>query len=171
MASSRECRVLHACTYHLAALFGTAPTDFRAPLAVVSFVLFAFRATGIADFRTHTTEVSGELRSTTHESRCAPAGFGAVSVKSDAVRHFLDILLAQTGIGALFTCLRTFNTCLNAGLMFVSHESFSCGNNFGPDFGPPWSIVSIRHSLRVKRPTRVTADQAALIRLIPRSYR
>lgn len=116
---------------HLPAFLRTTLARFGASLAVIGFMLLAFRTARIADFGAKTADVVSELRAAAHQGRRAPADFGTIAVETNALGHLLDITLAQTRVGTMLARLCTFDTSIDTGcILFVSHQKillkFTC---------------------------------------------
>ena len=97
----------------MAALLCTAAAGFGAALAVVGFVLFTLGSAGIADLGTQAAQLGSELRAATHPPGGRPADLRAVSIKANALSHFLDVTLAQTCVGTMLALLSTLHASLD----------------------------------------------------------
>jgi hypothetical protein len=94
---------------------------------MIHFVFAAFRTAGLADFSANAAEVLRKLRTAAHKCRRSPAGLGAITVEADALGHFADVRLAQTGIRAVLAFLGTCSASFDAGLMLLmGHFGLSC---------------------------------------------
>ena len=104
---------------HLPALVRTLAARLGAALAVFVLVLLALRTAGVTDFGAKPTEFAGELRSPAHVSCRRPAHLRTVPVGANALGHHLHVLLAQAGVGAVLTRLRTLDAGLDARCVFI----------------------------------------------------
>ena len=116
-----------AGTGHATTFLGAAPAGFRAAPAVLHVaVLLAFLRTPFASVRTQLTELPGALTTARHHDGGGTANLGAFEVERDAAREHLDVLLVQTGGGAVFTLKRAFIARIDAATHgFVGHGGVS----------------------------------------------
>ena len=138
-----ELAAAHRCdsgrrTRHLPTLLRAAPTGVGAPLAVVHFVLRAFDAAGIADFRAKPTNLVREARTTAHKRCGTPTNLRAIAVEANARRHRGDIPFAETGVRAVSAFLRAADAGFDAGLMLLMWH----------DSSPLMKYVGLQHYFR-----------------------
>ena len=98
--------------------------------AVDGLVFAAFHGTGIADGRAERAQLPGKSAIALHQGDGQSANIGAVSIKSDAVGHHRDLVLAQTGVGAMFAGGRTVVACIDTlRKLLVAHRDLQvCGS-------------------------------------------
>ena len=90
---------------------------------MISLMFATLCAARITHLGTQATEIGGELRTTAHEGCRTPAQFGTIPVEPNALGHFLDMLLAQTGIRTMFACLGALDAGFDArSELVVSHD-------------------------------------------------
>ena len=92
---------------------------------MIHFVLCAFLAARLADFRAKLADVRRELRTTSHFSDRKRADVCAAAIELNATSHHFDVILVQTGRRTVFAFrdarLTSFDTVL---VFFVCH--FPC---------------------------------------------
>jgi hypothetical protein len=104
---------------HPATLLCTTATRFRAGLAVRMRVPCAFCAACFAYLRAEATEVHRELAVACHERGRQSANRCAVHVKTDALRHHIDVPLLQTRARAVVASIGAGVTRFGAGLIVL----------------------------------------------------
>lgn len=130
MSRVRRCaRTLSALagTGHATTLLGAASAGFRAALAVLHVaVLLALLRTLFANVRAQLAEFRCALTTACHHDGGSAADLGTFEVECDAAREHLDVLLIQTGGGAVFTLERALVARIDAAAHgFVGHGLFS----------------------------------------------
>jgi hypothetical protein len=85
---------------------------------MIRFVLRAFRAARIADFRTEPADARRELRTPRHLTHGERADVGTAPVEFNASRHHFHVVFVQTGGSAVFTGLHTLMAGLDAVFVF-----------------------------------------------------
>jgi hypothetical protein len=91
--------------------------------AVDGLVFAAFHGTGIADGRAERAQQPGKSAVAFHQGDGQSANVGAISIKSNAVGHHRDIILAQTGVGAVFAGGRAVVACIDTlRKLLVAHR-------------------------------------------------
>jgi len=110
-------------TGHATTLLGAASAGLRAALAVLHVaVLLAFLRTLFANVRAQLAELRGALTTARHHDRGSATNLGAFEVERDAAREHLDVLLIQTGGGAMLTLERALIARIDAATHgFVCH--------------------------------------------------
>ena len=110
---------------HFAALLCTSPASLSATAAMLHMVvLLALGSAGIADACAQATDLGGKSASPTHTGRRLPADRRAIFIQTDALRHHLNVLLAQAGIPTVFALLSATCTGINtSSVLLMGHFS------------------------------------------------
>jgi hypothetical protein len=87
-------------------------------------VLLAFQGALFANVRAQLAAVRSSLTTARHHDRGGTADLGTFEVELDAARKHLDVLLIQTGGGAVFT----FERALIAGVDAATHGFMGHGD-------------------------------------------
>lgn len=92
---------------------------------MIQVVLAALLTAGFAHVGAKRADLLGELRASGHLTHGERTNIGAIAIQLDATRHHLDIILVQTGHGAMFARLHAlvagFDTIF---VFFVGHDVF-----------------------------------------------
>ena len=85
---------------------------------MVSGMLLAFSGAALADFGAHPAGLGMQIAAAHQQPGREGAGVGAVTVKAHAPGHHLDVVLSQTGRGAVFAGGKAVQAGVDAGLQF-----------------------------------------------------
>ena len=86
-------------------------------------MFLAFCGTRVTYSSADAADFRGEAASPAHVTRCGPANCGAIFIQPNTLHHHLDILLAEAGVAAVFTFLRTSYARFDTGsVLFVRHR-------------------------------------------------
>jgi hypothetical protein len=83
------------------------------------FVPSAFFTARAGNFSAHPANLMGKLGAAGHKGRCREADSGAVPVEGDAPGHHFNVLLLQTGCGAMLAFHGAIVASSNASFVFV----------------------------------------------------
>jgi hypothetical protein len=106
----------HAC--HLPAFHGTALAFIGTALAMFDVVLAALGATCFADVCANSANLLQKVRAAAHKPSRGEANLGAIPVHPNAICHFCDIRLVETGIGAMLALLSASQASVETHLVF-----------------------------------------------------
>ena len=106
---------------HLFALLRAGEASLGTTLAMVSTMLFAFFATGTADLRANSAQVSSIFAVSSHECCRCPANLCAIHVVLDTASHHLYVIFLETGRRAHVANNSAVATCLDTRLEILIH--------------------------------------------------
>jgi hypothetical protein len=94
---------------------------------MVHLMAAAFFTARAADFSADPTDFLREFRTARHEAGGHRADPGAIAIQPNAARHHFDIILLQTGAGAVFAFRGAIVAGFDTAFIFLVHNiSFSC---------------------------------------------
>jgi hypothetical protein len=94
-----------------------------ATLAMIELVLATFLGARAADVGANAADFFREVRSTGHEGRRRVTNLRAITIKRDATGHHFDIVLLQTGAGAMFGLGGAVVAGFDTRLIFFVHNN------------------------------------------------
>ena len=109
----------------LAALRGAAAAGFGAVLAMLVFVLLAFRGAGVADLRAQAAHGGNLAGAAGHVGDGKVADLGAIHIGGDAVGHHFDVVLLKAGGRAMIAGDGAGLAGFDAGLVLLVAHGFS----------------------------------------------
>jgi hypothetical protein len=110
------------CRAHPATLFGTAPAEGSAILAVLCLMLGALVTARLAHLGTELAKRSSEITAPSHEGGSQTTNLGAVHVERDTARHHLDVVFMQAGRRAHIACVGTGVASFDTRLILLLHD-------------------------------------------------